>query len=243
MLCARWIMNLVVGLGNANENCNYHCMICGLDNFSLQLTSQCKHSKMCICHFLTTNKIFYQWLKNFTLWIQFWLKCFLYFRELAEQVEQIAVLRVIDPAFPSVGKYNFTDARLDSRQKVVKGLWKILFLIHRKNPRFKIGIHICLCLVWQSPNKLMIEISTFLARIRDTTAIFLLRQTMVTLKPKLRHRVLHNALKNLPWTKRQKHSSKWPFLTGTSKPAIFLDGTKRGQKCSYVLSKHILTET
>ena len=50
---------------------------------------------------------------------------FLYFRELAEQVEQIAVLRVIDPAFPSVGKYNFTDARLDSRPKVVKGLWKI----------------------------------------------------------------------------------------------------------------------
>ena len=41
-------MNLVVVLGNANEICNYHGTICGLDNFYLQLTSQCKHSKNCI---------------------------------------------------------------------------------------------------------------------------------------------------------------------------------------------------
>ena len=34
----------------------YHCMICGLDNFYLQLTSQCKYSKMCIWHLLTMKK-------------------------------------------------------------------------------------------------------------------------------------------------------------------------------------------
>ena len=79
------------------------------------------------------------------------------------------------------------------------------------------------------------------ALIRDTTAIFLLRQTMVTLKPKLRHRVLHNALKNLPWT--TKTLVKMAFSHGNFQARHLSRWHQKRAKCSYVLSKHIFTET